>query len=178
MKIITVILFVFLIPSCSLVNDDKRVSVLDYSIGDALVNNYDTIKTLDQPFIVTHDTRDTRLKFRLIDKYIYEINYQNLSEREIEGFKVEIIEKLKHKPTYQKDIMVSGVLFYGENYEWYDSISKDRILIFIPRINGEKLKGSLSIYNEEIYKNLRRKYDPVFYSDSIMTVERIDTDKI
>jgi len=171
MKIYTIILLAFLIHGCSLINDNRRINILDYSVGDSLINNYDTIKVMDRPFIYARDTRDSRLEFSLMDKYIYAIHFNNLSDKEIEEFKIEIIEKLKQKPKYQKDIMASGVIFHGEDYGWFDSISKDRISIFIPMKNGKKLKGSLSIYNERIYKNLRRKYDPEYYADSIRIEE-------
>ncbi|MPQ48262.1 hypothetical protein GCQ56_14760 [Marinifilum sp. N1E240] len=171
MKTYTLILFALVIYSCSSPNEDSRIRILNYSVGDSLVNNYDTIKEMDKPSIYARDTRDPRIEFSLIDKYISKIRYKNLTNKEIEDFTIEITEKLKQKPKYQKDIKASGVIFYGEDYKWIDSISKDHISIFIPMKNGKKLKGTLSIYNEKIYKNLIRKFDPEYYADSIRMQE-------
>jgi hypothetical protein len=160
-----------LIVGCSSTNDEKRIKILNHSIGDSLACNYDTIQVMDKPYIFGRDINDTRLEFTLIDKFISDLTFDDLNENEIKNFKIEITRILNQTPKHTKDKKAAGIVFYGDYYEWFDSLSYDQIRLFVRSQKGEKITGSLTIENEKIRKELLRKFDPDYFRDSIMTEE-------
>ena len=160
-----IIIFYVILCSCSSNFSDTRIKISGYSIGDSIYSEIDTIKLLDKPFIRAADSKEKRLELFLINNYIINISYRNLTMNEIEYYKNFITKKLGKNPKYSKNITASGITFYGEEYYWYDSISGDDISIWISNNQDNNPQGIIYIENEKISTELYRKFYPNYYND-------------